>query len=92
MTATPFSIGDQVAGYFRDSGGDEQDLSVERQVTEFRRWLAENNLREGTLFTDAARPGSSTVGRQGFQTMIRHFRSGLAEEKGLVVWRSQPFR
>lgn len=88
---SPFSSGDQIAGYFRDSGGDEQDLSVERQVTEFRRWLVENDLREGNLFTDPARPGSTIVGRQGFQTMIRHFRSGQAEEKGLAVWRSNRF-
>jgi DNA invertase Pin-like site-specific DNA recombinase len=87
----PFSPGDPVAGYFRDSGGDEQDLSIDRQIAEFRRWLNENRLREGAIFTDAARPGSSTVGRHGFQAMIRHFRSGLAEEKGLVVWRSNRF-
>lgn len=87
----PFTPGDILCGYFRDSGGDEQDLSVERQVAEFRRWLEENGLREGTLFTDAARPGSTIVGRQGFQSMLRHFRSGQAEEAGLVVWRSNRF-
>lgn len=91
MTKPPFNLGDPVAGYFRDSGGDEQDLSVERQVSEFRRWLGENGLHEGALFKDAARPGSSTVGRAGFQSMLRHFRSGQAEEKGLVVWRSNRF-
>ena len=38
---TPFPPGALVAGYFRDSGGDEQDLSVERQIGEFRRWLVQ---------------------------------------------------
>jgi len=91
MTAPPFPPGDRVAGYFRDSGGDEQDLSIERQVSEFRRWLGENGLHEGQLFTDAARPGSTVVGRAGFQAMLRHFRSGDAAESGLVVWRSNRF-
>jgi DNA invertase Pin-like site-specific DNA recombinase len=91
MTTPPFPPGDQVAGYFRDSGGDEQDLSVERQVAEFRRWLGENGLHEGQLFTDAARPGSTVVGRAGFQAMLRHFRAGDAAESGLIVWRSNRF-
>lgn len=91
MTNSPFSPGDIVAGYFRDSGGDEQDLSVDRQMAEFRSWLESNQLREGSIFVDAARPGSSTIGRVGFQDMIRHFRSGQAEEKGLAVWRSNRF-
>ncbi|MFC2028304.1 recombinase family protein [Chloroflexota bacterium] len=91
MNNQPYSIGEKVAGYFRDSGGDEQDLSVDRQVAEFRRWLDENNLREGKLFIDSARPGSNVIGRAGFQEMIKYFRSGKAEEKGLAVWRSNRF-
>jgi len=91
MTNTPSTLGDQVAGYFRDSGGDEQDLSVNRQVAEFRRWLEDNGLREGQLFIDAVRPGSSTIGRQSFQDMLKHFRSGQATEKGLAVWKSNRF-
>lgn len=88
MTNIPFRPGERVAGYFRDSGGDEQDLSVDRQIAEFRTWLSENNLIEGQLFIDAARPGSTTLGREGLTAMQAHFRSGLAEEKGLAVWRS----
>lgn len=91
MSNSPFSPGDQVAGYFRDSGGDEQDLSVDRQLAEFRSWLEDNQLREGSIFVDKARPGSSTIGRVGFQDMISHFRSGLADEKGLAIWRSNRF-
>lgn len=86
----PFSPGARVSGYFRDSGGDEQDLSVSRQLAEFRRWLEEHGLVEGAIFTDAARPGSSVVGREAFQRMLRHFRSG-APEAGLVIWRSNRF-
>jgi DNA invertase Pin-like site-specific DNA recombinase len=91
MKSIPFSTGDLVAGYFRDSGGDEQDLSVDRQIAEFRRWLTEHQLQEGQLFADRAKPGSTMIGRQDFQAMMRHFRSGQAEEKGVVVWRSNRF-
>jgi site-specific DNA recombinase len=87
----PFPSGAVVAGYFRDSGGDEQDLSVDRQIGEFRRWLAEHALVEGRVFSDVARPGSTVVGREAFAAMVRHFRSGGAREAGLVVWRSNRF-
>jgi len=80
-----------VAGYFRDSGGNDQDLSVPRQISEFRRWCAENGLQVGEIFRDDAKPGSSVIGRTEFLRMIRHFRSGEACEAGLVIWRFSRF-
>jgi len=90
-SSTPFPPGSVVAGYFRDSGGNEQDLSVSRQIGEFRRWCAEHNLVVGEIFSDVARKGSSVIGRADFLRMIRHFRSGEAREAGLVVWRFSRF-
>lgn len=87
----PFPPGSLVAFYSRDSGGDEQDLSIQRQVNEFQRWCAEHNLLPGQIFADEARPGSSVVGRAEFLRMVRHFRSGGAREAGLVVWRFSRF-
>lgn len=87
----PFKIGDQVAAYFRDSGGDEQELSIQRQLHEFTRWCAENGFTPGRVFKDEARPGSSVVGRQQFHEMMAYFRSGKATEAGLVIWNYQRF-
>ncbi len=87
----PFPPGALVAFYSRDSGGDDQDLSIQRQVGEFQRWCAEHQLLPGQVFADEARPGSTVVGRSEFLRMIRHFRSGQAREAGLVVWRFSRF-
>lgn len=87
----PFQPGDQVAAYFRDSGGDKQELSVPRQEAEFRRWCLENGLIPGQVFKDTARPGSSVVGREQFQAMMRYFRSEQIPEIGLIIWNYQRF-
>lgn len=90
-TTLPFQPGDQVAAYFRDSGGSSQELSVPRQESEFRRWCADNGLIPGNIFKDEARPGSSVVSRQAFQVMMHYFRSGNIPEAGLVIWNYQRF-
>jgi DNA invertase Pin-like site-specific DNA recombinase len=87
----PFKAGDIIASYFRDSGGDEQELSVTQQETFFLNWCQENNLKPGIMFKDLAKKGSSLVGREDFLRMIRHFRSGDAPEKGLVIWKYSRF-
>lgn len=87
----PFPPGSRVAFYSRDSGGDDQDLSIQRQVNEFTRWCEAHKLIPGEIFADEARPGSSVVGRAEFLRMVRHFRSGAVPEVGLVVWRFSRF-
>ncbi len=86
MPSQPFPAGALVSAYLRDSGGESQDLSVPQQEASFRAWCSKNGLIPGAIFNDAARPGSTTVGRNGFQNMIHHFRSGHAQEAGLVIW------
>jgi len=86
MNNHPFTSGSLVAAYFRDSGGDTQELSVPQQESAFRAWCAQNGLIPGAIFKDVARPGSSVIGRAGFHDMIHHFRSGQAKETGLVIW------
>lgn len=88
---SPFAPGSVVAGYFRDSGGNDQDLSVSRQISEFKRWCAEHDLVVGEIFRDDAKKGSTVIGRADFLRMARHFRSGTAREAGLVVWRFSRF-
>jgi DNA invertase Pin-like site-specific DNA recombinase len=82
---SPFSTGSLVAAYFRDSGGDTQELSVPQQENAFQAWCTQNGLVPGAVFRDVARPGSSVVGRSGFNEMIGHFRNN-AHEAGLVIW------
>jgi DNA invertase Pin-like site-specific DNA recombinase len=86
MNNHSFPPGSLAAAYFRDSGGDTQELSVPQQESAFRAWCAQNGLIPGAIFKDVARPGSSVIGRAGFHDMIHHFRSGQAQEAGLVIW------
>lgn len=85
MPKHPFPPGSLVAAYFRDSGGETQDLSIPQQEARFRAWCAQNGLVAGAVFRDAARPGSSVGGRQAFHDLMFHFRNG-APEAGLVIW------
>lgn len=87
----PFHPGNRVAAYFRDSGGEEQDLSIPQQRERFLEYCKQNHLRPGAVYTDAAKPGSSVVGRTEFLRMIQHFRSGDAEEKGVIIWKYSRF-
>lgn len=73
---SPFPPGTRLAAYLRDSGGDEQDLSVEQQENVITSWAKENNQVLALIFKDAARPGSSVITRAGFQDMMAHFRNG----------------
>lgn len=81
----PFPPGSKVNGYLRDSGGDEQDLSVAQQEAVIRQFCAQNSLVLVQLFKDEARPGGSTAGREAFDRMMSHFLEG-AEEAGLIIW------
>lgn len=83
--SSPFQPGATVAAYARDSGGESQELSVGQQLDAFRTFCMQNGLIPGTIFSDVATPGSSTVGRSGFLGMMDHFRRGAAEV-GLVIW------
>lgn len=84
-TKCPFPPGSKVNGYLRDSGGDEQDLSVPQQEAVIREFCAQNSLELVHLFKDGARPGGSTVGREAFDRMLEHFLAG-AKEAGLILW------
>jgi DNA invertase Pin-like site-specific DNA recombinase len=83
---SPFSPGVTVAAYLRDSGGDNQDLSTQQQHQAISAWCIQNNLILTQIYRDEAAPGSSTVGRNAFLSMIDHFTSGAIKEKGIIVW------
>ncbi len=87
----PFPAQSSVVAYLRDSGHEDQELSVEQQEAQIRAWCLENNLLLTEIFTDAAAPGSSTIGRAAFLEMIRRFRTPGCQEAGVVVWKFNRF-
>lgn len=89
--ANPFPPGSKLACYLRDSGGDDQDLSIEQQENAVRDWAQENKYQVALIFKDEARPGSSTIGREGFQAMMSHFRTPGVPEVGILVWKYSRF-
>lgn len=82
----PFQAGDFVNGYLRDSGGNEQDLSVPQQEKFLREFCAQNELILVHVFKDVAKVASTTVGRENFDRMLDHFLKQKAPEKGLIIW------
>lgn len=88
---SPFPSGSAVAAYLRDSGGDEQDLSVAQQRSVVENWCKENHLQLTQVFSDVAVPGSSTIGRAGFQEMIHHFHADQCPERGVILWKFSRF-
>jgi len=90
MSNAPFPPGSRIAIYLRDSGGEEQELSTAQQKKELSAWAAQEGLVISQTFSDAAAPGSSTVGREQFHAMLHHFKNG-AKESGVVVWKFSRF-
>jgi DNA invertase Pin-like site-specific DNA recombinase len=80
-----------IAAYLRDSGGEEQELSLDQQETAIRRWCLENNFLLTKIYRDQARPGSTAIGREAFLTMMDYFRRPDCPEVGLVIWKYSRF-
>ena len=70
----PLPPGSRVAGYFRDSGGDEQERSVDQQRRVAEEYCQQHHLVLVRVFADVARPGSTTVGRDGFDDLMHYCR------------------
>ena len=82
---------EHLAAYLRDSGGDDQDMSLDQQEAEIRRWAQQNGYIITRFFRDEARPGSSVTGRDAFSRMIDYFRQPGASETGIVIWKYSRF-
>lgn len=89
---SPFAPGSSVTAYLRDSGGDDQDLSIDQQEAAVRAWCADNGLILAQIFRDEHISGSSTDNRPGFDALMRHFRSkDPIPEVGLIIWKFSRF-
>ncbi len=82
--------GSHVVAYLRDSGGREQDLSIDRQEIELRRWAAEHGLILTKPYIDEARTGRTDHKRDALQYLMNHFRRG-AQERGVIIWNYDRF-
>lgn len=80
-----------VVAYLRDSGGSEQDLSVDQQRAEVEKWCAAHGFVLTRVFADRATLGSTVVGRAAFQEMIRHFHGADQRESAVVLWKYSRF-
>lgn len=81
----PFQPGSVIAGYFRDSGGADQDLSVQQQLAVFRLWCTENDYIPGQIFADIAKSGGSTTGRDRLDQMLEYLHTKPAVA-GVAFW------
>lgn len=80
-----------LVSYLRDSGGEEQDLSIEQQKQEVKRWCRTNGHQLSRFFIDEAQPGSSIIHRHAFQEMIDYLLSPQSEETAVIVWKFSRF-
>ncbi len=83
--------GAHVVAYLRDSGGTNQEDSVEQQEHEVRRWCEQYGLILTTIYTDEARTAKHSLHkRKDLLTMMAHLRSG-AEDQAVIIWNYERF-
>ena len=75
----PLPPGSRVVGYFRDSGGEEQERSVDEQRRVAQQHCQQHHLVLVRGFADEARPGGTVVGSDAFGNLI-HFCRQLAPQ------------
>lgn len=84
---TPFSPGDRVVFYARDSGGVKQGQSVPQQEQAASDWCHEHGVILSRVFKDIARTGTTTTGRDEFLAMCDYLASKIPiPEKGIIFW------
>jgi DNA invertase Pin-like site-specific DNA recombinase len=90
MSDHPFSSGDHVVAYLRDSGHENQELSIERQEGSIREFCIQHGLVLDRSYKDEARQGSSDVKREKLAEMMHDLRRGL-DVAGVIVWSNSRF-
>lgn len=79
-----WTAGTKVFAYLRDSGGREQELSIDRQIGEIKAWVEEYGLIVTQWFSES-RSARTAKKREQLQVMMEALRNG-AEVGGIVVW------
>jgi DNA invertase Pin-like site-specific DNA recombinase len=83
-----------VPGYFRDSGGDEQERSVDQQRRVAEEYCQRHHLVLVKVFADEARPDGTVIGREAFDDLIHYCRQYAPSAKrrapdapdGILLW------
>jgi site-specific DNA recombinase len=83
--------GSRVWAYLRDSGGREQERSVPQQETEIAAYCEEHGLFLEQIYSDVARSGGSTKGREQFARMVDMAADPQNRPAGLLVWNLSRF-
>ena len=92
IAGTSFSPGSLLVAYLRDSGGNDQDISVDQQEAVIRTWCADRGIILQAIYRDVAAPGSSVIGREQFMAMIHALRAKKAPQvAGVVIWKFSRF-
>lgn len=92
--ACPLPPGSRVVGYFRDSGGDEQERSVDQQRRVAEEYCQRHHLVLVRVFADEAKPGGTVIGRDAFDDLIHYCRQRAPDAKrrtpdapdGILLW------
>jgi DNA invertase Pin-like site-specific DNA recombinase len=78
--------GSTVWVYLRDSGGSDQELSVQQQREEVERYTQLHGLVIRHIFADVAKSGTTTVGREAFGDMLDMVEDPELRPAGLLLW------
>jgi DNA invertase Pin-like site-specific DNA recombinase len=90
----PLPVGAHVWAYFRDSGGEGQERSVNQQLDFARGYSTKHGIHLTLTFADEARTGSTTVKRDALQDMLAKARQLAPSRKerhpeapdGILFW------
>jgi len=78
--------GSLVFAYLRDSGGPTQEQSTAQQEQEIIEYCKAHGLALTHIFSDVARSGGKTNGREQFMMMIDATHNPATCPQGLIVW------
>ena len=78
--------GSTVWAYLRDSGGENQDRSITRQLEVIQAYCAQHRLELVHVYRDEAKSGTSTAGRDDFMRMIAQSDKHENNPDGLLLW------
>lgn len=82
---TPFPPSSLLVAYLRDSGGTDQDLSLEQQQAVVSAWCRDHDYILHHVYRDS-RTASSVVGRLAFEAMLQDLRSPDQPVQGVIIW------
>ena len=82
----PLPAGSRVFTYARDSGGEDQERSVDEQIRIYDAYAEQHGLIIARHFQDRARPGSSMIGRTGLEQLLAEARRLPRPAEGILFW------